>query len=192
MSWTDDTIFKRTDAGDQEIRERALQLAKMDQIVLVSVDGASTVEVMLAPFDVDARNSFRDSVKSLLSLGLIEALARLDMGAGDPTTDDFFSSSMGGVESGSGLVVDTRNNSVRSVRQRLKQDDVDLFIPLDGEEIPDKSKRVKKLVEVYPAPKAQKKKRKKVPPPPQNKWVLRVYAALVVLGLVAVVAAILM
>ncbi|WMW80667.1 hypothetical protein RF679_18815 [Undibacterium cyanobacteriorum] len=192
MSWTDDTIFKRTEAGDQEIRERALQLAKMDQIVLVSIDGVSTVELMLAPFDVDARNKFRESVKSLLGLGLIEALARLDMGSGDPTSDDFFSSSMGGVESGSGLVVDTKSNSVRSVRQRSKQDDVDLFIPLDGEEIPDKSKRVKKLVEVYPAPKRQKKKRKKSVAPPQNKWVLRAYIALLGLGLVVVIAAILM
>lgn len=192
MSWTDDTIFRRTDAGDQEIRDRALKLAKMDQIVLVSVDGVSTVELMLAPFDVDARNSFRESVKSLLGLGLIEALARLDMGAGDPATDDFFSSSMGGVESGSGLVVDTRNNSVRSVRQRSKQDEVDLFIPLNGEEIPNKSKRVKKLVEVYPAPKHPKKKRKKVTPPPQNKWVLRACMALVILGLIVVASAVLM
>ncbi|TXI90528.1 MAG: hypothetical protein E6Q34_08765 [Burkholderiaceae bacterium] len=59
MSWTDDTIFRRSESGDQEIRERKLKLAKMEQIALVSVDGVSTVEVLLAQFDGQAKLEFQ-------------------------------------------------------------------------------------------------------------------------------------
>ena len=104
----------------------------MEQLVLVSVDGVSTVDSLVQPFDDGARH--RDFACLLKTVqNLVEAVARLD--AGNSVNDDFFSSSMGGVESGSGLVVDTKNNSMRSVRKQAS-DEVDLFIPLGGEERP--------------------------------------------------------
>lgn len=197
MSWTDDTIFRRSESGDQEIRERKLKLAKMEQIALVSVDGVSTVEVLLAQFDGQAKLEFQQALASLCKQALIDPLAQLHMGGGHASVDDeFFTSSMEGLDSGSGLVVDTHSNSMRSVRGKLEpaEDEVDLFIPLEGPATSksSKTKRVKKLVEVYPEPKPRKKKRKKKELPPENKWIMRAYIGLVVLGVIAIVIAVLM
>lgn len=188
LSWTDDTLFKRSESGEKEIRERALQLSKMEQLVLVSVDGVSTVDSLVQPFDDGARADFRLSLENLLAKNLVEAVARLD--AGNSVNDDFFSSSMGGVESGSGLVVDTKNNSMRSVRRKQASDEVDLFIPLGEEEKTSRKKRVKKLVEVYPAPRVVKKRKKKLKKGPENRLLVGVYLALIGVGLVVILIAI--
>jgi hypothetical protein len=179
----------------------------MEQTVLLSVDGEASYMQLAQGFELKESAEFEMAMDSLLRQGLIEPLevpslhSHTDLLKADISgfeAEDFFSASGDPMHSGSGLVVDTRNNTMRSVNaKKSKLDDsleVDLFIPL-GEADGDgrKSKRVQKLVEVYPDPSKQKRKkrRKRKEAPPENKWIMRTYLGLVGAGIFAVVVAIL-
>lgn len=207
LNQANDKIFRRTIVGDSEIRERTLTLTRTEQTVLLSVDGEASFLRLSQHFAVGESAEFEMAMDSLLRKGLIEPLEEVAFHSHTDLlkaeiagfeTEDFFSSTGNGLHTGSGLVVDTRNNSVRSVNGRrgaLKgSDEVDLFIPLAGEELGGrKKKRMQKLVEVYPDPSKQKrsKRRKRAAAPPENKWFFRVYLALIAAGLLAVVVALL-
>ena len=208
MDQSSDKIFRRTIVGDSEIRERSLPLTKIEQTVLVSVDGEASFLQLSQQFEAHESAAFEMAMVSLLRKGLIEPmeaqalLSHTDLLKAEISgfeAEDFFSSSGDPMHSGSGLVVDTRNNTMRSVNaQKTDVDElaeVDLFIPLGDEDGGGrKKKRMQKLVEVYPDPSKQKRKkrRKRVEPPPQNKWILRVYLGLIALGLIAVLGALLL
>lgn len=207
MAQSSDKVFRRTIVGDCEIRDRNLSLSKVEQTVLLSVDGEASYLQLAQRFESKESAEFEMAMDGLLRQGLIEPLevpslhSHTDLLKADISgfeAEDFFSSSGDPMHSGSGLVVDTRNNTMRSVNaKKSKLDDsleVDLFIPL-GEADGDgrKSKRVQKLVEVYPDPSKQKRKkrRKRKELPPENKWIMRAYLGLVGVGIFAVFVAIL-
>lgn len=192
--------------GDSEIRERSLPLTKTEQTVLVSVDGEASYLQLSQQFEEREFAEFEMAMVSLLQKGLIEPMevpalnSHTDLLKADIAgfeAEDFFSSSGDPMHSGSGLVVDTRSNTMRSVNAKKAETDdaeVDLFIPLADEDAGGrKKKRMQKLVEVYPDPSKQKRKkrRKRAAPPPENKWIFRAYLALIGLGLIAVLAAVL-
>lgn len=202
-----DKVFRRTIVGDCEIRDRNLPLSKIEQTVLLSVDGEASYLQLSQRFEQKESAEFEMAMDSLLRQGLIEPMEVLplsshtDLLKADISSfeaEDFFSSSGDPMHSGSGLVVDTRSNTMRSVNvKKTKADDsleVDLFIPLtDGDGVDRKSKRMQKLVEVYPDPSKQKRKkrRKRKELPPENKWVMRVYLGLIGAGVFAVFVAVL-
>jgi hypothetical protein len=208
LDQSSDKIFRRTIVGDSEIRERSLPLTKIEQTVLVSVDGEASFLQLSQQFEAHESAAFEMAMVSLLQKGLIEPMevpalhSHTDLLKAEIAgfeAEDFFSSSGDPMHSGSGLVVDTRNNTMRSVNAKKPEADdlaeVDLFIPLGEEDTGGrKKKRMQKLVEVYPDPSKQKrrKRRKRVEPPPQNKWILRVYLGLIALGLIAVLGALLL
>ncbi len=207
LNQANDKIFRRTIVGDSEIRERTLTLTRTEQTVLLSVDGEASFLQLSQRFAVGESAEFEMAMDSLLRKGLIEPLEELALDSHTDLlkaeivgfeTEDFFSSTGNGLHTGSGLVVDTRSNSIRSVNGRRSTsnglDEVDLFIPLAGEELGgSKKKRMQKLVEVYPDPSKQKrsKRRKRATAPPENKLFFRVYLALIAAGLLAVVVALL-
>lgn len=202
-----DKIFRRTIVGDCEIRDRNLPLSKIEQTVLLSVDGEASYLQLGQSFEIKESTEFEMAMNNLLRQGLIEPMevpslnSHTDLLKADISSyeaEDFFSSSGDSMHSGSGLVVDTRNNTMRSVNaKKAKMDDsieVDLFIPLgDGDGADRKQKRMKRLVEVYPDPSKQKRKkrRKRKESPPENKWIMRTYLSLIGLGVFAVLVAML-
>lgn len=206
LNQANDKIFRRTIVGDSEIHERTLTLTRTEQTVLLSVDGEASFLQLSQHFAAGESAEFEMAMDSLLRKGLIEPLevafdSHTDLLKAEIVgfeTEDFFSSTGNGLHTGSGLVVDTRSNSIRSVNGRRSTsnglDEVDLFVPLAGEELGgSKKKRMQKLVEVYPDPSKQKrsKRRKRSTAPPENKLFFRVYMALIAAGLLAVVVALL-
>lgn len=205
MVQSSDKIFRRTIVGDCEIRDRNLPLSKIEQTVLLSVDGEASYLQLGQSFEIKESTEFEMAMDSLLRQGLIEPMevpslnSHTDLLKADISSyeaEDFFSSSGDSMHSGSGLVVDTRNNTMRSVNaKKAKMDDsieVDLFIPL-GDGVDRKQKRMQKLVEVYPDPSKQKRKkrRKHKESPPENKWIMLTYLSLIGLGVFAVLVAML-
>lgn len=193
-----DKIFRRTELGDQEIRERTLPLGKVEQTVLVAVDGETNYQRLGKRFEPEEQLVFEQAIESLLAKDLIAVRSEIKSLELD-AQDDFFSSSMGAENTASGLVVDTKSKSMRAASKkphRMPETEVDLLLPL---ELPPAGRdnkgraRVSKLVQVFPQPPAPKKKRRrKEKPAPENKWLMRAYIGLAVLGVLLVLAAVLL
>lgn len=200
-------IFRRTDLGNEELRSRSLNLSKEEQFLLLSIDGRVDEDMLTQQFAQDGVGGLALALEDLQQKKLIEILSEVGgvakgnvniVSSLSDGAEDFFSSSLNPFQGGSGLVVDTKTNSMRSMRHRKNkiqsEIDVDFYVPLEGadSEVEDKRRvRLQKLVEVYPNPAQKKKKRKKpATPPPENKWFLRVYVGLILGGIIAVVFAI--
>lgn len=193
-----DKIFRRTELGDQEIRERTLPLGKVEQTVLVAVDGETNYQRLGKRFEPEEQLVFEQAIESLLAKGLIAVrsdVKNLELDA----QDDFFSSSMGTENTASGLVVDTKSKSIRAVSKKphqMPETEVDLLLPLELPPVGRDNKgraRVNKLVQVFPQPPAPKKRRRrKEKPAPENKWLMRAYIGMAVLGVLLVLVAVLL
>lgn len=206
MNQFKDEVFRRTEIGDAEIRQRSLSLSKAEQTLLLSVDGEHSFHELKREFAQDTSLDFQKTWDSLLSKDLIthqpraSLLNNSDLMAAQIeqfNSEEFFSSSMDPLHSGSGLVVDTRSNSMRSVNLKKKKQesvydvDIPLSLELDTNLRLKKSKRNKKLVQVFPVPEKTKKRRrsKRPPAPPVNQWQFRIYVGLTVLGLLLIAGA---
>lgn len=193
-----DKIFRRTELGDQEIRERTLPLSKVEQTVLVAVDGETNYQRLGKRFELEEQLVFEQAIESLLAKALIGVRSELAQGVSD-AQEDFFSSSMGSENTASGLVVDTKSKSVRPMnKQRLQmpKTEVDLLLPLElpppGRDNRGKS-RVSKLVQVFPQPPApRKKRRRKAVPVSEGAWLMRIYTGMAIAGVLLVLAAVLL
>jgi hypothetical protein len=208
LSQFKDEIFRRTELGDAEIRQRRLSLSKAEQMVLLSVGVETKYADIKREFDKDESLVFQQTLEALLVKGLIvEKEYSPSFHHSDLMTaqiekfnnEEFFSSSMDPLHSGSGLVVDTRSNSMRSVNLKKKKEesvyDVDILLSLELDTSPrlKKSKRSNKLVHVFPVPEQQKKRRRSKRPKalPSNRWQLRIYLGLTVVGVLLVLLALL-
>ncbi|MBI3713092.1 MAG: hypothetical protein HY253_09050 [Burkholderiales bacterium] len=196
MDQFNDHIFRRTELGDKEIRERILPLSKVEQTALVAIDGETNYQRLGKRFEPEEQLVFERAIASLLEKNLIAV--RSDESTVVDVKDDFFSSSLTSDNPVSGLVVDTKAKSVLAVnkkKHRMPETEVDLLLPLElpptGRDNKGKP-RVNKLVQVFPQPPAPKKKRRrKAAPVPENKWLMRAYVGMAFLGIVLVLAALL-
>lgn len=201
-------VYQRTETGEAEIRQRAMSLSKAEQMVLLSINGKASFDVLRREFEKDDSLDFQKSVDSLLSKGFIVRDSSVPLFNDSDlmtaqveqfSSEEFFSSSMDPLHSGSGLVVDTRSNSMRSVNlKRKKQEsvydvDIPLSLELDTSQRLKKSKRSSKLVEVFPNPEKRKRRRRSKRPATQsvNRWQLWIYVGLTVIGLALVLIALL-
>lgn len=205
MSQFTNKVFCRTSLGDAEIRQRDLGLSRSEQLVLVAVDQEITYATLAKAFEQDKALDLDSVLVTLLGRGLISEVVetvRTEMSNvnSNPSTskldlDEFYSSSLDPLHSGSGLMVDTRNNFVRSVQKRpykqVSMDDVDipLSLELDTKLRIKKEKRKSKLVQVFPEPPKPKKRRrsKRAKVVPVSKWPMRIYAGLTILGVILLV-----
>ncbi|MFA9275419.1 MAG: hypothetical protein ACEQSE_11160 [Candidatus Aquirickettsiella gammari] len=216
MSQFKENIFRRTELGEAEIHQRSLVLSRAEQVVLLAVDGQSTYAELQMEFADDSSLEFDKIIDALQKKALIHVLTSESQTSPSADVDpvaaqienfdkeDFFSSSLDPLHSGSGLVVDTRANLMRSVNlkkkdQEKKQDsvydvDIPLYLELDTNLRLEKEKRKSKLVQVFPDPDRPKKRRRskrpKVPPP--SKWPMRIYMGLTGIGLFLVLVAVLL
>ena len=207
MSQFTNKVFCRTSLGDAEIRQRDLGLSRSEQLVLVAIDQEIGYAQLAKAFVQDETIDLDAVLTALLGRGLLSEIAegvRSDMSnankkldTNDFDLDEFYSSSLDPLHSGSGLMVDTRNSFVRSV-QRPQQhqtsiDDVDipLSLELDTKLRIKKEKRKSKLVQVFPEPPKPKKRRrsKRAKVVPVSKWPMRVYTGLTILGVILLVLA---
>lgn len=191
-----DKLFRRTALGDKEIRERTLPLSKVEQTVLVAVDGAANYQHLGKRFESEEQAEFAQAIESLLAKDLIELPSEV-LGMSLESSEDFFSSSLGSDNTASGLVVDSQAKSVRPLfkdKTRMPEVEVDLLLPLElpapGRDNKGRA-RVSKLVQVFPQPPAPKKKRRrKKEIVPENKWLMRAYLGLALVGGILVLAAV--
>lgn len=198
-----DSVFKRTALGDQEIRDRTLQLTKIEQTILVAVDGEATVRHLSKRFLEEEQFAFKVALTSLREKGLIEL--RRDELMSINTGTSFFSSTMQGPESASsGVSVDTRSKSVKRMDEEegvgVQLAEVDLPLPLElPENAPIAGKdnrgrpRLNKLVQVFPEPapvKSKRSKKKRQKPASVPTWLTRLYLGLIALGLLMIVLAV--
>lgn len=204
-------IFRRTEVGNTEIRERILTLSKTEQTILVAIDGEATYAQLSHRFEVEETVAFEMAVDGLLAKGLIYADPPYD----EPETplsedlrkaniqdfdgEDFFSSSLDPMRSstGSGLVVDTRKNTLRTVNLKkeaiVQAKAVDLFLPLDLdvdlEDVAAEDGREDEVHEVYPQPppakakKSRKSKKARAKSKARDRWMSYLFAALIGVGL---------
>jgi hypothetical protein len=204
-------VFCRTELGEAEIRQRTLALSRAEQVVLLAINGESNFAELQMEFANDSSIEFEKSIESLLQKALIKSQsyqeltnAAADFGAGSVdsasfSSEDFFSSSLDPLHSGSGLVVDTKAKSMRSVNLKKKPQesvydvDIPLSLELDTKLRLKKEKRQSKLVQVFPNPERPKKRRRSKRPKaePVNPWPMRIYIGLTAIGLLLVAAAIL-
>ena len=203
-------VFRRTNLGDAEIRNRNLELSRPEQLVLLAVDRDLSYVDLQHVFEGDGAIDLDAVAAALIGKDLLVAIPgevvveqgmkmRRDIGAqaDDLNADEFFSSSLDPLHSGSGLVVDTRANFMRSVKQRKKEAesvydiDIPLSLELDTKLRIKKEKRSSKLVQVFPEPEKPKKRRrsKRAKPVPVSKWPMRIYIALTAVGLILVLLA---
>lgn len=206
LSRAKDSVFKRSKLGEEEIRLRGLGLSRAEQLVLLMIDGEKAFPQLQQEFAEDEAIELEVLLESLLAQFLIEVV--VDNKSDIPfssnsnlsavqldsfTQEEFFSSSLdplSSLHSGSGLIVDTGANSMRSVNLRKKKpeevDDVDipLALELDTNLRLKNDKRKSKLVQVFPVPERPKKRRrsKRAMPLPVSKWPMRIYVFLTVIG----------
>lgn len=208
MSQSKDKIFRRTESGDAEIRQRSLSLSNAEQMVLLSVGGETKYADLKHEFERDEALEFERSFSALLDKGFIaevrgsSSFSNSDLANAHIErfgSEEFFSSSMDPLSSGSGLVVDTRSNSMRSVNLKKKKQesvydvDIPLSLELDTSLRLKKSKRSSKLVQVFPDPDVPKKRRRSRRPkaPPVSKWQMWVYGGVTVFGVLMILVALL-
>lgn len=202
MSQFTNKVFCRTSLGDAEIRQRDLGLSRSEQLVLVAIDQelayAQLVKVFVQDDDIDldvvlAALLGRGLVsESAAGVGADRLSANKNLDTNNFDLDEFYSSSLDPLHSGSGLMVDTRSNFVRSVQKRQQDqasiDDVDipLSLELDTKLRIKKEKRTSKLVQVFPEPPKPKKRRrsKRAKVVPVSKWPMRIYTGLTIVGMI--------
>lgn len=205
MSQFTNKVFSRTSLGDTEIRLRDLGLSRSEQLALVAVDQEITYVTLAKAFEQDDALDLDSVLVTLLGRGLISEVVEtvrteISNVSNNPVVnkldpDEFYSSSLDPLHSGSGLMVDTRNNFVRSVQKhpykQASMDDVDipLSLELDTKLRIKKEKRKSKLVQVFPEPPKPKKRRrsKRAKVVPVSKWPMRIYAGLTILGVILLV-----
>ncbi|MBR7745812.1 hypothetical protein [Undibacterium baiyunense] len=200
MSQFTNKVFCRTSLGDAEIRQRDLDLSRSEQLVLVAVDQEIIYATLAKALEQDDALDLDSVLVALLGRGLIKEVvesvsAEKSNMVGKLGLDEFYSSSLDPLHSGSGLMVDTRNNFVRSVQKhpykQASMDDVDipLSLELDTKLRIKKEKRKSKLVQVFPEPPKPKKRRrsKRTKVVPVSKWPMRIYAGLTILGVILLV-----
>lgn len=198
MDQFNDKIFRRTELGDKEIRERTLPLGKVEQTVLVAIDGETNYQRLGKRFEPEEQLVFAQAIEGLLAKDLIAVRSEVESLELD-AQDDFFSSSMGAENAASGLVVDTKSKSVRAVGKRphaMPETEVDLLLPLElppvGRDNKGKS-RVNKLVQVFPQPPAPKRKRRRREKDvSENRWLMRAYIGMAGLGVLLVLVAVIL
>jgi hypothetical protein len=194
-------LFRRTELGNAEVRDRALNLNKFEQTLLISVDGETSVIELGKLFQATEISDFDAAIRNLQKKVLIEVVpdeaAKEEFGANllrssidDFDSENFFSGSLRPMQTGSGLVVDTHANKMKSVNLKKRDFSVhesfELSLGLDDDDKDKKTKRLKKkLVQVFPEPekvKKRKRSRRKVEEVPENKWKLRIYIGLIAGG----------
>jgi hypothetical protein len=208
LSQSKDKIFCRTESGEAEIRQRSLSLSKSEQMVLLSIGGEARYADLKREFEKDESTEFELNFSALLDRGLIverresPSFSNSDLMTAQTekfSSEEFFSSSMDPLSSGSGLVVDTRSKSMRSVNLKKKTQesvydvDIPLSLELDTNLRLKKSKRSNKLVQVFPDPAVPKKRRRSKRPkePPVSKWQMWIFVGLTVFGILMVLIALL-
>lgn len=198
MDQFNDKIFRRTELGDKEIRERTLPLGKVEQTVLVAIDGETNYQRLGKRFEPEEQLVFAQAIEGLLAKDLIAVRSEVESLELD-VQDDFFSSSMGAENAASGLVVDTKSKSVRAVGKRphaMPEMEVDLLLPLELPPVGRDNKgkaRVNKLVQVFPQPPAPKRKRRRREKAvSENRWLMRAYIGMAGLGVLLVLMAVLL
>jgi hypothetical protein len=194
-------LFRRTELGNAEVRERALKLNKFEQTLLISVDGETSVMALSKLFQATEIADFDAAIRHLQKNVLIEVVPdqamREELNADllrssieDFDSENFFSGSLRPMQTGSGLVVDTHANKMKSVNLKKRDFSVHESFELSlglGDEVKDsKTKRLnKKLVQVFPEPEKIKKRKRssrKLEVVPENKWKLRIYIGLIAGG----------
>lgn len=196
-------LFRRTETGNAEVRERGQSLTKFEQTLLLSVDGELAYPDLSKLFESSELPDFERAINTLQEKALIEIVPDPKKEADMHTdllrsnieefnSDDFFSGSLRPMQQGSGLVVDTYANKMKSVNLKKRDFSVHESFELSlglGEEVKDKKAKRKnsKLVQVFPEPeklnrtkKRSRSKRKEKPP--ENKWIFRAYVGLIVGG----------
>jgi hypothetical protein len=196
-------LFRRTETGNAEVRERGQSLTKFEQTLLLSVDGELAYPDLSKLFESSELPDFERAINTLQEKALIEIVPDPKKEADMHTdllrsnieefnSDDFFSGSLRPMQQGSGLVVDTHANKMKSVNLKKRDFSVHESFELSlglGEEVKDKKAKRKnsKLVQVFPEPeklnrtkKRSRSKRKEKPP--ENKWIFRAYVGLIVGG----------
>lgn len=207
MSQSKGKVFRRTELGEAEIRQRSLSLSKAEQMILLSIGGDTKYADLEREFEVDDAVDFQRTLAALLDRGFIVAVhdspsfsdSSLMSGQIEKFgAEEFFSSSMDPLNSGSGLVVDTRSNSMRSVNlKKVKQQesvydvDIPLSLELDTNLRLKKLKRSSKLVQVFPDPGVAKKRRRSRRPKevPVSRWQVWLYGGLAVFGVLMILIA---
>lgn len=206
-----DKIFQRTELGEAEIRQRNLPLSRAEQVVLLAIDGQLSYSQLQLEFVNDSSIEFEKVIEDLMKKELAspvkEKSSQVSSSGSIQTTsfevpssadDDFFSSSMDPMNSSSGLVVDTKTKSMRSVNLKNKKQesvydvDIPLSLELDTKLRLKKDKRKSKLVQVFPEPEKPKKRRRSKRPvaPPASKWPMRIYIGLTAIGILLVLMAV--
>jgi 5-carboxymethyl-2-hydroxymuconate isomerase len=196
-----DKLFRRTELGNAEIRERALPLNKFEQTLLISVDGEiSTLALSklfqsteIADFDAALRNLQKKVLIEEVPNAFVQEELQADLlrsSIEEFDSENFFSASLRPMQQGSGLVVDTHANKMKSVNLKKRDfsihESFELSLGLDDEVKDRKSKRLKsKLVQVFPdpgKPKKRKRSKRKVVEISESKWKMRAYIALIATG----------
>lgn len=196
-------LFRRTETGNAEVRERGQSLTKFEQTLLLSVDGELAYPDLSKLFESSELPDFERAINTLQEKALIEIVPdpkkEVDMHTDllrsnieEFNSDDFFSGSLRPMQQGSGLVVDTHANKMKSVNLKKRDFSVHESFELSlglGEEVKDKKAKRKnsKLVQVFPEPeklnRSKKRSRsKRKEKPPENKWIFRAYVGLIVGG----------
>ncbi|WP_395005545.1 hypothetical protein [Undibacterium sp.] len=208
MNQSKDKIFRRTESGEAEIRDPGQSLSNAERMILLFIVGEKKYADLKREFEKDESTEFELNFSALLDKGLV--VERLDSSSFNNSdlmtsqiekfgSEEFFSSSMDPLNSGSGLVVDTRSNSMRSVNLKKKKPesvydvDIPLSLELDANLRLKKSKRSNKLVQVFPDPAVPKKRRRSKRPkaPPVSKWQMWVFGGLTVFGILMILIALL-
>ena len=201
MDSIDSILFRRTKSGEAEVRERCHTLSKFEQTLLLTVDGELAYPDLSKLFEQSELPEFERAINSLQEKALIERVpdhSELDERSADLlrssieefNSDDFFSGSLRPIQQGSGLVVDTHANKMKSVNLKGRDFSVhetfELSLGLDDDIKGKKAKRTNnKLVQVFPEPekpKKRKRSKKKAAVIPENKWKMRAYIGLITGG----------
>jgi hypothetical protein len=194
-------LFRRTELGNAELRERVLSLNKFEQTLLLAVDGETSLIELGRLFQSSELSEFDEAIHNLQGKSLIELVQDVvakSVAQGDLLKSnieefdvDNFSGSLQPLHQGSGMVVDTRANKMKSLNLKNRDFSVhesfELSLGLDDELKDKKTKRLKKkLVQVFPDPekiKKRKRSKRKVELVPDNKWKLRAYIGLIAGGI---------
>lgn len=200
-------LFRRTETGNAELRDRGQSLTKFERTLLLSVDGELTYPDLSKLFESSELPDFERAINTLQEKALIEVLVDpkreaelhtdlLQSNIEEFNSDEFFSGSLRPMQQGSGLVVDTHANKMKSVNLKKRDFSVhesfELSLGLD-EDVKDKKakRKTNKLVQVFPEPEKPKRSKsrsrsrsnaQRKEKPPENKWVFRVYVGLMVGG----------
>ncbi|MBY0572137.1 MAG: hypothetical protein K2P84_00525 [Undibacterium sp.] len=197
-------IFHRTKLGKAEHKLASGVLTETEMAVLASIDGVMRYSELGRRFDAQEFPVFEAAIVALLAKGMIidnQPLTQFDEKLNAPSDggaaeNEFFSSSLDPLESGAGISVDTRKQSLRELAP-VDLDGVggiDIFLEIgESKELElggkERKRPLQKLVK-DPASRLKRKRSKKSQSKSSDDWKAKWYMGLVALGVVLAVLAI--